>query len=248
MSSGIASLHKILKDETRRKIILLLHEKGSLSYVDLMKALGIANTGKINYHLKVLGDLLLKMDDGQYALTEKGKLASRLLLEFPEKKSQFQIEAEFFRLPKWLLIAAVIVSAIFVTGFLALYVRGVIDFSRLMVNIFIVVSSIAVLIVADKARKMRAKWSPKRQMLANEIWMITFGALAGLAIFLVGGSLLLFAFETFLQSAGIRFALFPFAWWLIISFVFGPIIGGFVGYLIYKRSKYSKVTYYDPFA
>jgi len=84
MGSGIASLHKVLKDETRRKIILLLQEKGSLSYVDLMKALGITNTGKMNYHLKVLGDLLSKKEDGQYALTEKGTLASRLLLEFPE--------------------------------------------------------------------------------------------------------------------------------------------------------------------
>lgn len=84
MSSGIASLHKVLKDETRRKIILLLQEKGSLSYVDLMKALGITNTGKMNYHLKVLGDLLAKKENGQYALTEKGTLASRLLLKFPE--------------------------------------------------------------------------------------------------------------------------------------------------------------------
>lgn len=84
MSSGIASLHKVLKDETRQKIILLLQEKGSLSYVDLMKALGITNTGKMNYHLRVLSNLLTKKEDGQYALTEKGTLASRLLLEFPK--------------------------------------------------------------------------------------------------------------------------------------------------------------------
>jgi hypothetical protein len=84
MGSGIASLHKVLKDETRRRIILLLQEKGSLSYVDLMKALGITNTGKMNYHLKVLGDLLSKKENGQYVLTEKGTLALRLLLEFPE--------------------------------------------------------------------------------------------------------------------------------------------------------------------
>ncbi len=51
-----------------------------------------------------------------------------------------------------------------------------------------------------------------------------------------------------LRSAGIRFVLFPFAWWLIISFVLGPVIGGFVGYLFFKRSKYSKMAYYDPFA
>jgi predicted transcriptional regulator len=93
MSEGIASLHKVLKDETRRKIILLLSDKGSLSYVDLMKELHITSTGKINYHLKILSDLLAKNEAGQYTLTEKGKLASRLLLEFPEEKRMGK--------PKW---------------------------------------------------------------------------------------------------------------------------------------------------
>jgi predicted transcriptional regulator len=88
MSTGLASLHKILKDETRRKTILLLDERGALSYTDLMDELGIVSTGMLNYHLKVLGDLIFKNDNGQYALTEKGKLASRLLTEFPEDYQQ----------------------------------------------------------------------------------------------------------------------------------------------------------------
>jgi predicted transcriptional regulator len=88
MNNGLASLHKILKDETRRKIILLLNEKGSLNYTDLMNTLEIDNTGRMNYHLKILSDLITKRDNGQYALTEKGKLASRLLLEFPEDTGQ----------------------------------------------------------------------------------------------------------------------------------------------------------------
>lgn len=83
MSSGIASLYRILKDGTRCRIVLLLQERGSLSYVDLMKALEITNTGKMNYHLKVLGELLSKREDGEYVLSKKGLLASRLLLEFP---------------------------------------------------------------------------------------------------------------------------------------------------------------------
>lgn len=67
---------------------MLLNEKGSLGYTDLMVKLGISNTGRLNYHLKVLDDLVLKNDGGQYALSEKGKLASRLLLEFPEDTGQ----------------------------------------------------------------------------------------------------------------------------------------------------------------
>jgi hypothetical protein len=48
-----------------------------------MYALLITNTGKINYHLKVLGELIQKRENGHYALSEKGTLAARLLHEFP---------------------------------------------------------------------------------------------------------------------------------------------------------------------
>ncbi|MEM4733927.1 MAG: winged helix-turn-helix domain-containing protein, partial [Candidatus Bathyarchaeia archaeon] len=92
MDSGFASLHKILKDETRRKIILLLHERGSLSYTDLMNTLSIVNTGRLNYHLKILDNLILKREDGQYMLTEIGTLASRLLIEFAEEKSNLKMK------------------------------------------------------------------------------------------------------------------------------------------------------------
>lgn len=88
MKLGVASLHKILKDETRRKMVLLLNEKGSLSYTGFMKALEINNTGRLNYHLKVLNDLILKREDGQYVLSDKGKRAWCLLLEFSEKDTQ----------------------------------------------------------------------------------------------------------------------------------------------------------------
>ena len=83
MTQGVASLHKILKDEKRRKIISLLQEKSSLSYSDLKDASGIASTGQMNYHLKILGDLLEK-NQGQYVLSEKGKLAYRVLADFPQ--------------------------------------------------------------------------------------------------------------------------------------------------------------------
>jgi hypothetical protein len=53
-----------------------------------MNTLKIDNTGRMNYHLKILSGLITKRDNGQYALTEKGKLASRLLREFPEDTGQ----------------------------------------------------------------------------------------------------------------------------------------------------------------
>ena len=88
MSQGIASLHKILKDETRRKIILKLNEKTGLTYTDLMESLEIVSTGTLNYHLKILGDLIKKNDSGKYLLSEKGQLAYRILTEFPNGEPQ----------------------------------------------------------------------------------------------------------------------------------------------------------------
>jgi hypothetical protein len=35
------------------KIVLLLNEKGSISYTELMETLGFVTTGLFNYHLKV---------------------------------------------------------------------------------------------------------------------------------------------------------------------------------------------------
>jgi hypothetical protein len=85
MDVDMVFLHRILKNATRRRIILQLYEKGSLTYVDLMSALGITNTGKFNYHLKVLGDLV-KKEDGKYCLSEKGMLASQFVLGVPAER------------------------------------------------------------------------------------------------------------------------------------------------------------------
>ena len=96
MGSGLEFLHKILKDETRRKIVLLLNQKGTLSYTDLMEELAFINYGRLNYHLKQLDDLLTKDANGRYTFTEKGKLAVRLLTEFPDQNRQ-QLGLK----PKW---------------------------------------------------------------------------------------------------------------------------------------------------
>jgi len=53
--------------------------------MELMNLLEIANTGKLNYHLKVLGNLIEKGDDGKYRLTERGRLAFQLVQKFPER-------------------------------------------------------------------------------------------------------------------------------------------------------------------
>ena len=149
MSLRADSLYRILKDKTRRKIILLLNEEGSLSYVDLMKVLQITNTGKMNYHLKILDDLIGKDDNGRYVLAEKGKLAARLLQEFPE-----DFVEEYKRwVPAILTVYTVLVL---VMGFLALNPRYIQQF--FYTTVIAVAVGIFLLVLITWNRKFRIRF------------------------------------------------------------------------------------------
>jgi hypothetical protein len=92
-SVDFESLSEVLKNPIRRKIILALSDKGSDSYVDLMNSVEITNTGKFNYHLKILGDLVEKDDKGKYGLSEKGQLAVQFLQKFDNGKPVLETRA-----------------------------------------------------------------------------------------------------------------------------------------------------------
>ncbi len=71
----------ILKDPTRR-IIRLLVEKGPLEYSEIMRELNFTSTGRLNYHLKIMKDLLEKDELNRYKLSRRGVLAYQLLREY----------------------------------------------------------------------------------------------------------------------------------------------------------------------
>jgi DNA-binding HxlR family transcriptional regulator len=251
MSSGLSSFYRILKDKTRSQIILQLNEKGSLSYTSLMNQIGIKSTGKLNYHLKVLEELVTKNSDGLYILTEKGNLAAKLLTEFSEEKSQSQIEAPF---PKGTIIISFLSSLVFISALFVLYLTGAIDLSRFILFLITSISGTVLMIFMEKARVKRASWSPKRQMFGAKVSLIFAGVVGGtISGFFVGGLLL-----AGLIRMGYFYDAYPFMYAStrnfldLMIFVGDPIIGGIlgavVGYLIYKRSRFSKISYYDPFA
>ena len=66
MTVQFSELHKILKDPTRKAILKCLNEKAPLTYVELMDLAKVTNTGRFNYHLKILGELIEKQGDGRY--------------------------------------------------------------------------------------------------------------------------------------------------------------------------------------
>jgi len=67
-----------INHELRRKIILLLAERGPMKYSSLLAELGI-QSGVLNYHLSKMEPLLNKDQEGVYSLSNNGILAYRLL-------------------------------------------------------------------------------------------------------------------------------------------------------------------------
>jgi len=236
MSSGLASLHKILKDETRRKIILLLNEKGDLSYTNLMKALEIDNTGRMNYHLKVLNDLVLKREDGQYVLTEKGKLASRLLLEFPEQNRQ-----ELRMKPKWwrrFWIEAAITSIILLAILLAAYFLGYIDLTGLYQGILTIIGGVGVAYMS--VHVTRDVLSKRARLLFNKIGYIVVGAFLGSLISFFG-SILLILLVRFLGGPDLAHLEGGGELWILATVVL-IIVGGIAGYRFGKKRGFRSLS------
>ncbi len=124
MSVDTASLHKILKDQTRRTILQCLSSNGATSYLKLMKEAGVTNTGRFNYHLKTLSDLITKDADGKYVLTEKGKLAIQLLDQFPIKPNLTErsklFSAQKPKLPKKTMALAITVLLLGISALIIL--------------------------------------------------------------------------------------------------------------------------------
>jgi DNA-binding transcriptional ArsR family regulator len=243
MSSEIVPLHKILKDETRRKIVNLLHEKGSLSYTELMNNLGIDSTGKINYHLRILNDLVVKREDGNYALSEKGMLASRLLTDFPEaNRQQLGMKPKWWR--RFWLGSIVFFVAFFAIYFVA-YFLGYINSSKLYQNVVSLVFIIGFGYMIQHI--LRDVISKKTQLAIAKTIYIAIGVSLGIAVAFIGGGFAFVAISRLLDKpfapGNPLYALFWSDWYLIFSILIAPTIGAIVSYRFGKKRRFRTQNY-----
>ncbi|GAG95051.1 unnamed protein product, partial [marine sediment metagenome] len=92
-------IFNLLKHPLRRGILKQL-SKSPQAYSQILRNLNIQESSILNYHLREMGDLLIKKDvDGKYVLNEIGEICLQLILRVKEKEdihsfNKFQILIE----------------------------------------------------------------------------------------------------------------------------------------------------------
>lgn len=71
-------LLKSISHPVRARVIELLSENVELTYSEILRVLKI-DSGQLNFHLRNMGGLIIKGENGNYLLTSDGKIASILL-------------------------------------------------------------------------------------------------------------------------------------------------------------------------
>ncbi len=240
MSAGIADLHKILKDPTRRKILVLLNEKSSLSYTELLGATGAGSTGLLNYHLKILGDLLTKNEASQYQLSEKGKLAFKLISEFPEENNLAQRR----RNQKLLLAVVGVGQIIYLAILLGFYAVGQLEFYKLATGVSSFAVGMVFLFIIYRVQMSATKPGVNEETVQMKFAYVSGGVslFLGVAFFGVG-----VVFRVISDLMGWRFRmgnpLFETLWnpaYMAFSMLIAPAIGGILFYYWGKRNGFRR--------
>ena len=97
----------------RIKILKLLAEK-SMGFSELKRKLGIKSSGKLDFHLKKLGDLITLDSEGKYTLTSKGYAALQAITTV--KKYGWQRRAYIINIIAYVLAVAFVLSKILWVG------------------------------------------------------------------------------------------------------------------------------------
>lgn len=83
-----------LSHEVRRKIVKTLAEKSPLTYTELMKEVGIEDSGTFGFHLRRMQKFLVKDRYGGYRLSDLGLKAYRILKELEGGKPVKEVEED----------------------------------------------------------------------------------------------------------------------------------------------------------
>jgi hypothetical protein len=219
VSINFSSPTKILRDETRKKIIYLLNEKHRLSYAELKNTLAIESIEKLDYHLKMLGDLILKEENGEYTLSEKGYQVVKLLAEFPNGETGAK--------PSWwrkFLIGAAASVALFLISSIVAYTSGIITIDDLYYSLISIPAAIGICYMFQHL--YRDVISKETRLKINKVTFILFGA------FTMGFLLWIILFEIMRFTGLLRLfvVIFGESFVALTSYIGCVLLGALIGY------------------
>jgi DNA-binding transcriptional ArsR family regulator len=77
-----------LRHPIRRQLLLLLEDKGEMSFTEIQNAVGMSDTGLMSYHLKELAPLVEQSARGKYCLSEVGRASVTLFRKVEMEKDK----------------------------------------------------------------------------------------------------------------------------------------------------------------
>src|SRR2546425_6671989 len=182
------NVHKLLKDDTRRKIIQFIGDRGRVTYTDILRELGIS-TGKLNYHLRLLAPLLDRGDNEEYySLDDLGRNAFPLLQGFKQNEQANGNRQLLMRI-SWIALSLSLAAMYYV-------LFGGVD---LRIGLGFVSSALLILAVAAMYYSKMSFDFGLRHVALFSLVAVTYGV-----PFFVPGSLGLRPFEASAGSLGLR--------------------------------------------
>ncbi len=107
-----------LKHPVRRKILRMLSDK-PMSFMELAELIGVSSS-HLTYHLESLGELVFKMDSGQYKLSSFGK-ATVSAMKGVEEAPELETKRPKKLAPKWKATFAVLMIAVLLLSGFGVY-------------------------------------------------------------------------------------------------------------------------------
>ena len=185
----------------------------------------------MNSHLKVLDDLLVKRGDGFYLLTEKGKLASRLLHEFPSSQKPERVRLLKASEAVW----AIISNGLFVSILAYFFDQGAVSATWFFFStVLFVAVCVLVIVFAKIPMPARKSYSPERMKWGYA----ALGAWLGSVVGFFGGG---FAIVGVARILGIARTDVVGIIWLAVDPIVGAIIGATAGYLYFVKRKHKQI-------
>jgi DNA-binding transcriptional ArsR family regulator len=89
----ITNVFTALKHPIRRKMLEVLSQEKAMSFSDLMRSVGLTDTGTFGFHLNVLRNLVEQNEEHKYRLSQLGKVAHQLS-KFTEESEEVRIMAK----------------------------------------------------------------------------------------------------------------------------------------------------------